>query len=307
MEPSQALTGDSLATLLATPPVSLSESYAQCQRIAKARAGNFYYSFLILPKEQRLGMCALYSFMRVADDLADEEASVETKRTALARWSEGLESTLAGQPTTPIYVALADTIQRFQIPGQHLRTLLDGVLRDLEPMRFQTWDELRQYCYQVASVVGLCCVRIWGGTDERTIPLAEAAGVAFQLTNILRDVATDARQGRVYLPADLLAQSGCTFETILKQEWNEAVRQVMCSVAERAKAEYARARPLNALLPATGRAVWGVMFETYQGLLEQIIAQRYLPNELRPRTSRWRKLQLLLRAVPVRLGWKEAV
>jgi phytoene synthase len=174
-------------------------------------------------------------------------------------------------------------------------------------MRFATWDELRQYCYQVASVVGLCCVRIWGGTDARTIPLAEAAGVAFQLTNILRDVASDARQGRVYLPGDLLAQSGCSFETILQQEWNEAVRAVMQSVAERAKAEYARARDLNTLLPATGRAVWGVMFETYQGLLDQIIAQRYLPTTQRPRTSRWRKVQLLLRAIPVRLGWKDAV
>lgn len=285
----------------------MTESYTYCQQLARARAGNFYFSFQILPKAQRLAMCALYSFMRVADDLADEEAPVEARRAGLLRWREELALTLAGEPRQPIYHALADTIHQFDIPADYLHTLLDGVTRDLEPMRLATWDELRHYCYQVASVVGLCCIRIWGGQDDRTVPLAESAGIAFQLTNILRDVSTDAAVGRVYLPGELLTQTGCTYETILQQQWNEAVREVLHQVAVEAQQKYRQAQPLNQYLPAAGRAMWGVMFETYQGLLHQIVAQRYLPGVGRPRTSRWRKLSLLLRAVPVRLGWKGAV
>lgn len=285
----------------------MTDSYLLCQQIARARAGNFYYSFQILPKPQRLAMCALYAFMRVADDLADEAAPVEARRAALLRWRDELQHALAGEPRLPIYHALADTIKQFAIPPAYLHTLLDGVTRDLEPMRLANWSEVKHYCYQVASVVGLCCIRIWGGDDARTIPLAESAGIAFQLTNILRDVSTDAAVGRVYLPGELLTQTGCTYETILHQEWNEAVRQVLHQVADEAQQEYRQAQPLNQYLPAAGRAVWGVMFETYQGLLHQIVAHHYLPGEHRPHTSRWRKLSLLLRAIPVRLGWKGAV
>jgi len=307
MDPSQPVTGSTLETLLAAPLGSLTSSYLACQQIARARAGNFYYSFLILPRHQRLGMCALYAFMRVADDLADEEAPVEVRRQGLLRWREELQRSLNDEPRLHIYHALADTVKQFGIPHEYLLTLLDGVTSDLEPARIRNWTELRNYCYQVASVVGLCCVRIWGGTDPRTIPMAEAAGVAFQLTNILRDVASDARCGRVYLPEDLLREAGCSTETILKGDWNEAVRQAMKLVAEQAQKEYQQAQPLNGYLPASGRAVWGVMMETYQGLLHQIIARQYLPTGDSPRTSPWRKLSLLLRALPVRWGWKEAV
>ena len=309
MDPRQAVTGRTLETLLAAPitRLRLRASYALCQQMARYRAGNFYYSFLILPKLQRLAMCSLYAFMRVADDLADEEAIQVEKCRGLESWRCELESSLQGQIRLPLFHALVDTVKRFEIPPEYLFTLLEGVTSDLSIDRFATWEELRHYCYQVASVVGLCCIRIWGTKDPRTIPLAESAGIAFQLPSILRDIRPGAEAGRVYLPDEVLQASGCSRETILQGQWNESVRQAMAMVAHQAREEYRKAEPLQNYLPASGRAMWGIMMETYKGLLLKIENQGYLPGRELPRIGRWRKISLLFRAIPVRWGWKDTV
>src|SRR6266446_8273230 len=177
---------------------TLAESYAFCRHVARSRAKNFYYSFILLPREQRNAMCAVYAFMRYCDDLSDEPgASLEP----LERWRIALDHALAGQydghPTLP---AFHDTVRRYRIPPQYFHEMIDGVSSDLHPRRIRTFEELYRYCYQVASVVGLTTIHIFGFEDPRALELAEKCGIAFQLTNIIRDVKEDEELGRVYLP-----------------------------------------------------------------------------------------------------------
>jgi phytoene synthase len=306
MDPNRPVNARALESLAAPSGGSLTDAYRFCQQLAKARAGNFYYSFLVLPKPQRLAMCALYAFMRVADDLADEAAPTLVRSQGLMQWQEGFTASLSGEYRHPIFQALLDTVKTFSIPTGYFLTLLEGVRRDLEPQHFATMQELCNYCYQVASVVGLCCVRIWGGDDHRTTPLAESAGYAFQLTNILRDVAADAQAGRVYLPEDLLLKQGCSWEQVLRQHWNQALMEVLQEVGRSARRYYADSAPLKDYLPAAGKAIWGVMQQTYLNLLQKMEKHGFQPV-YRPHTSWFDKTRLLFRALPVRLGWRESV
>src|SRR5882724_2954010 len=185
---------------------TLAESYSFCRNVARTRAKNFYYSFVLLPSEQRNAMCAIYAFMRYCDDLSDEPGAT---REPLERWRIALDRALAGRydahPTLP---AFHDTVQRYKIPAQYFHEMIDGVSSDLQPRRIQTFDQLYRYCYQVASVVGLTTIHIFGFDSREALPLAEKCGVAFQLTNILRDVREDVERGRIYLPQDDLKRFG---------------------------------------------------------------------------------------------------
>ncbi len=279
----------------------LARSYAWCERLARRAAGNFYHAFRLLPTDQRLAMCALYSFLRVADDLADADGPAEAKRGPLAQWRQSLHAALEGDYQHPLYPALHDTVRRHGIPPRHLDEVLVGVGMDLEVTRYDTFAELYRYCYHVASAVGLACIHIWGFQGDAAPP-AEAAGVALQLTNILRDVGEDAARGRVYLPREDLDRFGCPEESIAAGVCDEPFRRLMRFQAERAQGYYEQALPLVRLLSPPGRAVFQVILGTYRGILDEIVARDFEVFRARVRLPAWRKLWLVARAVPVRLG-----
>src|SRR6185295_10459898 len=182
--------------------MTLEESYAFCERVARTQAKNFYYSFLLLSRPQRRAMCAIYAFMRYCDDLSDAE-DVPDRAASIARWRNDLECALAGRAAEhPLWPAFADAAEHYRIPHQYFYDMIDGVSSDLEPRRVRTFAELYDYCYHVASVVGLTVVHIFGFDSPDALKLAEKCGVAFQITNIIRDVKEDAQRGRIYLPAE---------------------------------------------------------------------------------------------------------
>jgi phytoene synthase len=295
---------NSLSSVLRVPSAaSVFASYAHCQELARREARNFYHAFRILPGPQRRAICALYSFMRIADDLADGPEDVAAKRRALESWRVQLAAALAGTPTHPIHPALAHTVATYRIPPLYLEEVLDGVGMDLDTDRYNTFAELYQYCYRVASAVGLSCIHIWGFRDERAKEYAEAAGIAFQLTNILRDLAEDAARGRVYLPGEDLERFGYAPEGLARGVRDEAFRALMRFQADRARSYYQAAEPLVPLLPPAGRAVFLMMLRTYRGLLDAIVRRDYDVFSRRVRLGRLHKLWLLLRVLPVRWGW----
>ena len=182
------------------------ESYAFCEDVARRQAKNFYYSFLLLDADRRRAMCAVYAFMRYCDDLSDAEG-VADRAGSIARWRGDLESALRGDtPEHPLWPAFTDTVTRYRIPHQYFFEMIDGVSSDLEPRRIATFAELYDYCYHVASVVGLTIIHIFGFDRNEALELAEKCGIAFQLTNVLRDVREDAENGRVYLPEEDLEE-----------------------------------------------------------------------------------------------------
>jgi phytoene synthase len=285
------------------PPSSLSKSYAYCERLARREAGNFYHGFRLLPADQRRAMCALYAFMRIADDLADAPGPAAAKRLPLEGWRAQLHDALAGVYRHPIHPALHHTVAHFGVPPSYLEAVLDGVVMDLDTDRYETFADLYRYCYRVASAVGLACIHIWGNAAEPARRHAEAAGIAFQLTNILRDLGEDAARGRVYLPREDLERFGYPAEHLARGVRDGPFRELMRFEVARANAYYDAAAPLADLLPRAGRAVYLVMQRTYRGLLDRIVRRDYDVFSSRVRLSRLHKLWLAARALPVRLGW----
>jgi phytoene synthase len=277
-------------------------SFAYCVRLARRAAGNFYPAFRVLPRPQRRAMCALYAYLRVTDDIADEPGPADARAAALAAWRKRTDQALTeGIYSHRLHAAFHETVERSGIPRQHLAEVIDGVESDLRPVAFETFAELYRYCYRVASAVGLCCIHVWGFRDERAREYAESAGIAFQLTNILRDLGEDLQRGRVYLPAEDWRRFDCPPERWAQR--GESFRELMRFQVARARGYYEAARPLSALLPPAGRAVFGVMARTYRGLLDQIERRDYDVFSRRVRLSRWRKAALVLRALPVRFGF----
>lgn len=282
---------------------SLARSYSYCELLARREAGNFYNGFRVLPRGQRLAMCALYAFMRIADDLSDEQGSVDDRRRALAGWRNGLHDALAGRFSHACHEALQHTVSAYRIPSRYLEDVLDGVEMDLQPVRYETFAELYQYCYRVASAVGLACIHIWGFADEKARIYSESAGLAFQLTNILRDLGEDAARGRVYLPRDELARFGYDAENLGRGLRDDRFHELMRFQVERARRYYRDAWPLTPLLPAPGRAVFLVLARTYAALLDSIERRDYDVFSRRVTVNSWRKLFFVLQALPVRWGW----
>jgi phytoene synthase len=282
---------------------TLYRSYHYCDRLARRQAANFYPAFRLLPRQQRLSMCALYAFMRVADDLSDEPGEPSAKRAALDDWRRRFDAALAGHYTHVLHPALHHTVATSGIPAEYLHAVVDGVGMDLEPVRLATFGELYRYCYHVASAVGLACIHVWGFRGERAKEYAEAAGIAFQMTNILRDVAEDAGRGRVYLPAEDLERFGCTPEQVVRGERGEGLRGVLKFEADRAYGYYEASRPLRAMLPPPGRAVFQAMSGIYRGLLDAIVRRDFDVFSGRVKLSKRHKLWLAMRALPVSWGW----
>lgn len=251
----------------------LAESYAHCRTVAKKRAKNFYYSFLLLPPQQKDAMCAIYAFMRYCDDLSDEPGAT---RSAMERWRDALTAALNGYPDgNPAWPAFLDAVERYRIPHEYFFEMIDGVESDLEPRVIRTFEELYRYCYQVASVVGLTTIHVFGFTSPDALPLAEKCGIAFQLTNILRDIREDAGLGRVYLPAEDLERFGVSADDLRLGHKTEQFGRLMEFEVARARSYYRESAPLLGYVPRdTRRAMWALM-AIYSTLLDRVSESGY--------------------------------
>jgi phytoene synthase len=277
--------------------VDLAHSYRYCHSVSRRQAKNFYYSFLVLPPEKRNALCAIYAFMRYCDDIADSPGAPSTKRGYLDAWGRALSDAMRGDcGDSPILPAFRDTVERFAIPARLFEELIEGAAMDLEDRRYQTFEELRQYCYRVASVVGLVCIRIFGyeGQGEAGGRVAEEhaeqLGIAFQLTNILRDIPEDAAMGRIYLPLDDLAAFGYPEADLLAGVVDDRFLRLVQFEARRAREYYEKARPLLPLLHPSSRPCLAAMYGIYGGILDRIERQGYNVFAGRARLSPWRKL-----------------
>jgi 15-cis-phytoene synthase len=264
----------------------LEEAYAICRAIAKREAKNFYYSFVALPPARRNAICAIYAFMRKADDLADDESISRPERrrqldTWLAEWHQAREGSATSDP---VFVAVRDAAARFQIPFSLLDELVAGTTMDLEsessaqPDTYATFDDLYRYCYLVASVVGLVCIRIFGYSDPRAEKLAEETGIAFQLTNILRDVKEDAERNRIYLPLEDLAAHNVSVDQLLHHAPSAVTPEehaLLKGIALRAQTYYESARELMPMIDAESRPALGVLVGIYHRLLQHIDKAHY--------------------------------
>ena len=273
----------------------IEQSYAYCARIARNRAKNFYYSFLLLSERQRKAMCAIYAFMRYSDDLSDEPGAT---RSAMDCWRADLEDALEGRYRGhPVWPAFHHTVCSFAIPHEYFREMIEGVASDLKPRQLETFDELYHYCYQVASVVGLTIIHIFGFDTPRALPLAEKCGVAFQLTNILRDIGEDAERDRVYLPAEELRRFGVTSEDLRAGRRSEAFFALMRFQAGRARAYYNEAMPLVDLVHRRSRRSLWALITIYSRLLDRIERTNYDVFSRRVRLSATEKSRIVLRAL----------
>jgi phytoene synthase len=282
---------------------ALARSYRCCEEVTRRVAGNFYPAFLLLPAAQRRAMCALYTFMRIADDLSDEPMPVAVKRQKLADWRGGLRQALTGDYQHPVHSALHDTVVKYRIPTNYLEALIDGVEMDLEPIAYRTFADLRSYCYHVASVVGLSCIHIWGFRGSDAMRFAEDAGIAFQMTNILRDLGEDAARGRVYLPQEDLARFGYSVERLRQGVRDASFCELMRFEIQRALDYYQSGWRLTLRLSPEGQAVFLMMARTYRGLLHEIARRDYDVFRGRVCVPRWKKLLFALAVLPGRLGW----
>lgn len=250
----------------------LAIAYAYCAALTRRQAGNFYYGFLLLPPDQRRAIYAAYAFARLCDDIVDLEGpGLEEKAALLADFRGKLNRCLEGRPEGPVFDALCHAVQSFRIPGHYFHQLIDGVEMDLRLRRYRNFQELRQYCYSVASVVGLICIEIFGYQDGALArEYAADLGIAFQLTNILRDIQEDLDRGRIYLPLEEMALFGCPEESLLRRETGEPFRRLVSFQVERARAFYRRGLLLLPLLPRRPRACVSVMTSIYRRILERI-------------------------------------
>ena len=260
---------------VATGGAVVAEAYAYCRDLTRQQAGNFYYAFFPLPKDQRLAVYAAYAFSRACDDYADEEIELGRKRELLEEHRRRLHDAYEGKPDGPTFVALADAAQRYSIPRRYFDELIDGVIMDLTITRYQTFEDLRKYCYRVASVVGLICIEIFGYEDPKAKAYAEDLGIAMQLVNIMRDVQEDADRDRIYLPLDDLERFGYSEAELLAGVLNDTFVALMRYQGDRAHRYFDEGGKLLPLLPATSRVCPAILRELYSGVLKRIEQRGY--------------------------------
>lgn len=293
-------------------PLQLRAAYSVCRHIARSAAKNFYYGFLVLPARKRNALSAVYAFMRHADDISDDPAiPPERRRDKLDEWMDALRRVIDGERTDdPVLFALADSQKRFNIPLELLEKLVRGTEMDvpaeqLQPsskpsasapqLQYESFAQLYDYCYHVASVVGLVCIRIFGYRDPRAEKLAEETGVAFQLTNILRDVKEDAALGRVYLPREDFVRLNMEANPLISVAAPASLRPLLELEAQRAREYYKSAEELLPLIDEDSRAALWTMVEIYRRLLEKIIARNYDVFSERVRLSTAEKLSVMVK------------
>lgn len=295
----------------------LNHAYAVCRGVARRSAKNFYYGFLVLPSEKRNALCAVYAFMRHADDIADDPAmDAGLKRQKLDEWLESAKQVFSGRPTDdPVLMALGDAQRRFKIPQDLFEKLVYGTCMDLDippaspeapAVLCNTFDDLKQYCYYVASVVGLVCIHIFGYQDKKAEFLAEDCGLAFQLTNIIRDIKEDASMGRIYIPEEDMSRSNLSAENFSAAAMADPakaqqVRPALEYEAERARRYYESGKWLMELIEEDSRAALWVLVEIYSRLLNKIALRNYDVFTERVSLSTWEKLTVLARGFVLRV------
>lgn len=253
-----------------TPVQELREAYEQCRLVTRRNAKNFYYAFLTLPAAKRRAIYATYAYCRLCDDIADEDFPDERKLELFSDTRRRLELMGSNGSDHPVFIALNDTVKRYGIPQRYFEEILQGVEMDLTWSRFRGFEELRDYCYKVASAVGLVCIEIFGYRDARAREYAVDLGLAMQLTNIIRDVKEDAERDRIYIPLDEIQACGYSEVELLSGVMNEPFHKLMRSQAARAREHFARGRRLLPLLSGASRACPAVLHDIYSALLDQI-------------------------------------
>lgn len=246
-----------------------------CQQKTVKSGSSFYYSFLFLPAEQRKAITAVYAFCREVDDIVDECTDANIARIKLQWWRDSMEKTYQGEPQHPIQHALVSAIERYNLPLEHFLEIIDGMEMDLDKQRYPSFKELSLYCYRAASVVGLLAAEIFGYQDRSAPKYAYNLGMAFQLTNILRDVREDASRGRIYIPLDELQQFHVTEADILQFKDSEAMQKLLAFQAKRAQRYYDKAYSLLAEEDRFPQRTGLIMASIYQQLLKTIINKNY--------------------------------
>ena len=292
----------------------VADSYAECHRIARASHSNFYYAFFLLPKPKRDALAALYAFMRLIDDVSDENQSLLAKQRGLAKWRAAFDEAVTGHsqlfdgnaamplPSEALYgeaevlPALVDTMQRYKMPARYLHDLISGAEMDLTIQTYPTFDRLREYCYRVAGTVGLTCTHVFGFSNARALGLAEKLGLAFQLTNIIRDVHEDYKLGRVYLPEEDLLRYGVSPEDFGRNEATLGVRELLRFEAERAWQLYEEGSALLGLIDADSRGALWLLVHTYSALLGRIELLDFAVFGERIRLSKAEKMMFIAKA-----------
>jgi phytoene synthase len=290
------------------------QSYEECHRIARASHSNFYYAFSLLPKPKRDALAALYAFMRLVDDVSDEDQGLLAKQRGLAKWRTALDEGATGHsqvfdgtavmplPSEASYgeaevlPALVDTMHRYKIPARYLHDLISGAEMDLTVRTYPTFDRLREYCYRVAGTVGLTCTHVFGFHDPRALDLAEKLGLAFQLTNIIRDVHEDYAAGRVYLPEEDLQRYGVSAQDFGRSEVTLGVRELLRFEADRAWQCYEEGAALLGLIDPESRGALWLLVHTYSALLARIESLDFAVCGERVRLSRAEKMVFIARA-----------
>ena len=263
-----------------------------CQDKAAKSGSSFYYSFMFLPAERRQAITALYAFCREVDDVVDECHDLSLAQTKLEWWRQEVGRVYNGTPTHPVGLALKDVIKGFRLPQEQLLEIIDGMAMDLSQTRYLDFKGLQLYCYRVASVVGLLAAEIFGHQDRQTLKYAHDLGLAFQLTNIIRDVGEDARRGRIYLPIEDLQRFDVPAKDILEARYSDAFRELMAFQAERAEKFYDQA---FAQLPAVDRKAQRpglVMAAIYRTLLREIARDGFMVLDRRTSLTPLRKVWL---------------
>ncbi len=283
-----------------SPTDKVASALVYCRDVTRRRARNFYYGLKLTPEPQRSALYAIYAWMRRADDLVDDAAdNPQQCRAQVEAFRRDTDAALVGTLTDddPIWVALTHTASQYYIPPQALHDMLDGQLEDVAGRRYETFDEVRQYCYRVASTVGLVCINIWGYRDAQAPELAVDRGIAFQLTNILRDYREDFDAGRVYLPGEDFDGHHLTPESLRHWEQPDACRRFLKEQVQRARSFYARSAPLDRMITPACRPTLWAMTTIYHGLLTKIdrFPERVVSDH-RLRLSSVRKGMIALRA-----------
>jgi phytoene synthase len=292
----------------------IQDSYAACHQIARSAHSSFYPAFFLLPKAKRDGIVALYAFLRLIDDVADDSGYLITKQRNLAHWRAALDEAVTGESQAfdgtaacplpenfltgerEVLPALVDTMRRSKMPARYLHDQISGAEMDLTIKSYPTFDRLREYCYRVAGTVGLTCTHIFGFRDPRALDLAEKLGLAFQLTNIIRDVQEDYSLGRVYIPDEDLARYNVSPEDFGRNEATLGVRELLRFEAERAWENYEEGAELLDLIDADSRGTLWLLVHTYSALLARIESLDFAVFGERVRLSKPEKMLFIARA-----------
>jgi len=278
--------------------ISLDDSYTRCIEVTRERAQNFHFAFQVLPKEPYRAICALYAFARMADDYSDDEKDPNAALAKAREWRDVFDRAVAGDTSGhAIMPAVADTVKRCRIPTEYFHELVAGTEMDASIQRYQTWDDAYKYCYCVASVIGLMTIHVFGFEGAEAIPLAEKTGIAFQLTNILRDIKEDSERQRIYLPLEDLARHNVSEEDLLAGRDSAAFRDLVRFEVERAQGYYQAGDELLPLIHAECRPALAALVSIYGRLLDEIARRDYDVLSKRVSLSAGEKLRLAGRLV----------